>query len=136
HPAAAVPDGGLPQGDEVAAVLTVRALDGLARLFTRALELTAEAPHFLLHPHDQLHAGQIQSRAGEILDAPQTLDVAVAVAAAAAARAGRIEESPSLGDPQGLRMDTRQLGRDGDDAQTLLGAVDHLTPPSGFSATP
>src|SRR3954469_23731410 len=111
------------------------ALDGLSRLLARALELSAQLPELRLHLHHQLHAGQIQPRAGEVLDALELFDVAVAVAAAAPARAGGVQQSPPFVDAQRLRMHARELRGDGDDIETLL-VCSHLRLPGDFSAIP
>src|SRR5207244_8696781 len=80
--AAAVSDGRLLQGYEVAAVLAVGALDGLAGLLPRALELPAHPLELFLELHHGLAAGQVEAGAGAVLAAAPALRVAPAVAAA------------------------------------------------------
>src|SRR5436309_2856276 len=84
--AAAVSDGRLLQGHEIAPVLAVRPLDGLARLPPGAVQLAVQALQLVLELHHRLHTCQVQPGACEVLDAPQPLDVALAVAPAPTAR--------------------------------------------------
>src|SRR5581483_613086 len=136
-PAAAVSGGGLLQGHEVAAVLAVGAFDGLAGLLARAVELAAKQLQLFLHLHHQLHAGQVQPRGGEVLDALELFDVAIAVPPAAAAGAGGVEQATALVDAQRLRVHTCEFRGDGDHVDALLGSVrGHVTPPSALSAIP
>src|SRR5207248_3106403 len=125
------------QGDEVAAVLPVGALDGLAGLQPGALELLPQAHELVLELHHGLDTGQVEAGAGEVVDAAQALDVAVAVAAAAAAGTGGVEQPPAFVDAEGLGVDARQLGghRDGVHA-ALVCSRGHLRLPNAVWAIP
>ena len=80
--------------DQVAAVLPMGAADlllGVARAPRAARRELVELGLELEHPLD---AGEVQTLVGELCDAPQPVDVGVAVAAAAAGRAGRVDAGP------------------------------------------
>ena len=70
---------------------------------------------------------RLRPAGGQVLDAAQPLDVALAVAAAAALGAGRVDQALALVDAQGLGVDAGQLGRHRDDVDgaqaTLVGPV-------------
>src|SRR5947209_19778064 len=91
-PSRAVRNRRLFERDKVAAVAAVRVLDCLARLFADPRELSAKPVHLLFHLHDELDTGEVQARRGQLLDATEAIDVAVAVAAASAARAGGVDQ--------------------------------------------
>src|SRR5207249_9753222 len=93
------------------------ALDRLAGLLPEADQLVAQAGQLLLELDDRLHPREVEPGGGQVLDAAQLLDVAVAVAPAATARAGRVEQALAFVDSQGLGVHARQLGRHRDDVE-------------------
>src|SRR3954469_6615295 len=101
----------------------MRPLDRFAGLGDDVVELPAQAGGLVLELHDRLHAGQVEAGLGQLVDAPQPVDVALAVAPAASAGAGRVEQAAAFVDAQGLRVDPGQLGGHRDDVHTAFGAT-------------
>src|SRR5262245_32222403 len=85
-------------------------VDRLLGIAARLVEAVAQRAQLLLELEDPLHTREVQTVGGQLRDAPQPLDVAVAVAAVAADGARGVEQALPLVDAERLRMNTRELG--------------------------
>ena len=111
-------------------------VDGVSRLATNTLEVVVQRSSSSSSSSTRFDAGEVQAVGGELGDAPQPVDVALAVAAVAADRAGRVEQALALVDAQRLRMHAGELGGDRDHVDASCSRFSsHLTPPDGHAAT-
>ncbi len=113
---------GLAQRDQVP---RLAGLAGAGRRRARLVELRPEALVLGLQLHHPADALEVHPLVGELGDAPQHLDVGVAVAAVAALRPRRQHEAAALVDAQRLGVHAGQLGGDGDDVDGLGATADH-----------
>ena len=89
----------------------------------KAVDLARHRRQPLLHGEHALDSGQVEADVGELLDAPQPLDVAARVAPRVLGRALRPHQAAPLVDAQGLRVHAGQLGGDRDHEQRSVDFV-------------
>ena len=88
-------------------------------------DLGPQPAQLVLELEHPLHPRQVEALVGQLLDAPELLDVGVAVPAAPAARAGRVDQALALVDAQRLGMEAGELGRHRDDVHGEGGITGH-----------
>src|SRR5262249_31071390 len=83
-----------------------------------------------LELEDALHPDEGDAVVRELLATQQHRDVAVGVAPAPPGGAARLNEPLALVKPEGLRMNAREIRRDGNHVQgPVTRVVGHVTPP-------
>src|SRR5262249_32689087 len=115
-------------GDEVAPVLPVHIVDGLAHLTFHPVEPAVHAQQFVLEPQHVLDARKVEAElVRQALNQSEPVEVGLRVETCVSRGALRADQPLVLVDAQRLRVHADEVGRDGDHVARTV--VHHLRPP-------
>src|SRR5262245_15291003 len=115
-------------GDEVASVLPMHLVDGLAHLALHPVEPAVHAHELVLQAQHVLHPGEIEPQlVRQALNQAKAVEIGLRVEACVAGRALRTDEALVLVDAQRLRVHADDLRRDRDHVARAV--VHHRRPP-------